>query len=106
MKATRQDNIGVSPLKKERNLISDSKGKANILVEPFQSVFTKVTDSIMPNMSNRPIPKNDKIVIESKGVEKLLSNFENLQFSTTSLYSKFVLKGCAKELSVGLNTIF
>ena len=73
MKCKKQDNIGISPLKQKGNLISDSKGKADILVEQFQSVFTKITHSIMPNMSNRTIPKMDEIVTDNKGVEKLLS---------------------------------
>ena len=70
----KKDNIGVSPLKQKGNLISDSKSKADILVEQFQSVFTKVTDSVIPNVSNRTIPKMDDIVIDNKGVEKLLSS--------------------------------
>lgn len=34
------DNSGVAPLKKEGNLIADTKQKANILNSQFQSVFT------------------------------------------------------------------
>ena len=49
----KEDNIVVSPLKQKGNLISDSKGKADILVEQFQSVFTKVKDSILPDLSNK-----------------------------------------------------
>ena len=51
VKCRKQDNIGVSPLKQKGKLISYSKGKADILVEQFLSVFTKVTDSIMQDMS-------------------------------------------------------
>ena len=38
----RQDNIGVAPLKRKGNLYSESKDKAQILVEQFYSVFTKL----------------------------------------------------------------
>ena len=106
MKCRKQDNIEVSPLKQKGNLISNSKSKADILVEQFQSVFTKLTDSIMPNMSNRTIPKMDKIVIDSKGVEKLLSNLKNSKSVGPDYIPNLVLKSCAKELSVGLSTIF
>ena len=106
MKCRKQDNIEVSPLKQKGNLISDSKSKADILVEQFQSVFTKLTDSIMPNMSNRTIPKMDKIVIDSKGVEKLLSNLKTSKSVGPDSIPNLVLKSCAKELSVGLSTIF
>ena len=42
IKAKRQDNIGVAPLKRKGNLYSESKDKAQILVEQFYSVFTKL----------------------------------------------------------------
>jgi hypothetical protein len=41
IKARKQDNIGVSPLKEKDTLTSDSLQKANILLQQFQSVFTK-----------------------------------------------------------------
>ena len=106
VKYKKQDTIGVSPLKQKGNLISDSKGKADILVEQFQSVFTKITDSIMPNMSNRTIPKMDEIVIDNKGVEKLLSNLKTSKSTGPDSIPNLVLKTCATELSMGLSTIF
>ena len=72
----KQDSIGVSPLKKKGNLISDSKGEADILVEQFQSVFTKVKDNMLLNLSNKQIPSTRNIIIDSKGVEKLLYNLK------------------------------
>jgi hypothetical protein len=36
----RTDNSGVAPLKKEGQLVADTKQKANILNQQFQSVFT------------------------------------------------------------------
>ena len=64
-----QDNIGVSFLKEKGNLISDSKGEADILVEQFQSVFTKVKDNLLLDLSNKQIPSMRNIIIDSKGVE-------------------------------------
>ena len=94
VKCKKQDNIGVSPLKQKGNLISDSKGKADNLVEQFQSVFTKVKDSILPDLSNKKIPSMRNIVIESKGVEKLLSNLKHPkqwdQISSLTLFLKLV----------------
>ena len=106
MKCKKQDNIGVSPLKQKGNLISDSKSKADILVEQFQSVFTKVTDSVIPNVLNRTIPKMDDIVIDNKGVEKLLSNLKTSKAVGPDCIPNLVLKTCAVELSAGLSTIF
>jgi hypothetical protein len=44
IKSLRTDNSGVAPLIKEGQLVADTKQKANILNEQFQSVFT--TESI------------------------------------------------------------
>ena len=100
----KQDNIGVSPLKQKGNLISDSKGKADILVEQVQSVFTKVKDSILPDLSNKKIPPMRNIIIESKGVEKLLSNLKTSKAVGPDIIPNIVLKSCAGELSVGLGS--
>lgn len=48
VKSKKQDNIGIAPLKQKGNLITDAKAKANILVEQFQSVFTKTCDTSKP----------------------------------------------------------
>ena len=96
----------MSPLKQKGNLISDSKGKADILVEQFQSVFTKVKDSILPDLSNKKIPSMRNIIIESKGVEKLLSNLKTSKAVGPDIIPNIVLKTCASELSVGLGSIF
>ena len=106
VKCKKQDNIGVSPLKQKGNLISDSKGKADILVEQFQSVFTQVKDSILPDLSNKKIPSMRNIIIESKGVEKLLSNLKTSKAVGPDIIPNIVLKTCASELSVGLGSIF
>ena len=50
IKSLRTDNSGVAPLKKEGQLVADTKQKANILNEQFKSVFT--TESIDNTSSN------------------------------------------------------
>jgi hypothetical protein len=40
IKSRKNDNIGVSPLKSNGKLVSNSKGKAEILIQQFKSVFT------------------------------------------------------------------
>jgi hypothetical protein len=50
IKSLRTDNSGVVPLKKEGQLVADTKQKANILNEQFKSVFT--TESIDNTSSN------------------------------------------------------
>ena len=45
VKSKRQESRGIAPLKKGTNLISDSKGKAELLLNQFKSVFTKPTNN-------------------------------------------------------------
>ena len=46
------------------------------------------------------------IIIESKGVEKLLSNLKISKAVGPDIIPKIFLKSCASELSVGLDSIF
>ena len=48
VKARRQDNTGVAPLKKGTALFSDSITKAKILLDQFRSVFTKDDGAQLP----------------------------------------------------------
>ena len=48
VKSKRQDNLGTSPLKRQGQLFSDSKTKAEIDLSHFSSVFTRATDKPMP----------------------------------------------------------
>ena len=41
IKSKKQDNTGVSPLLREGQLATDSRSKAEILLQQFSSVFTK-----------------------------------------------------------------
>ena len=54
VKSRRQDSIGVSPLKKMGQLVNDGKGKAQLLVEQFQSVFTCDDDQQLPDTKREP----------------------------------------------------
>ena len=41
VKSRKQDNIGVSPLKSNEQLVNGNMGKADILINQFKSVFTR-----------------------------------------------------------------
>ena len=72
VKSKKQDNIGVAPLKVNGSLCSDGKGKANILVKQFKSVFTRSTP---PTKCTLPqFPDIGQLEISKNGVEKLLKN--------------------------------
>ena len=104
IKSKKQDNIGVSPLKKNGALEYDSKAKAEILVSLFRSVFTK-SISKLPFISQN-YPNIDEITVSSDGVCKLLQDININKAMGPDLIPNIVLKSCANELSSGLATIF
>ena len=72
VKSQRQDNCGVSPLKRDGELHSDSQSKADILNHQFSSVFT--TDDVHSDtvLEGPSIPPVANLKICEKGVAKLL----------------------------------
>ena len=62
IKARKQDNTGVAPLKDKGQLHTDSQTKANILLSHFKSVFTKVSSTPSPQL---PLPRFKPITISA-----------------------------------------
>ena len=58
--------------KKEGFIHSDTTYKAEILNEQFQSVYTKANTSTMPDKGKSKYPSMENVVINTKGVFKLL----------------------------------
>ncbi|CAG2186043.1 unnamed protein product [Mytilus edulis] len=69
IKSKRQDSGGIAPLKKGTNLVSDSKGKAELLLEQFKSVFTITTDTNLPTTRIRAKINITPLTIDQKGLE-------------------------------------
>ena len=66
---------GVAPLKNKEGFIhSDTTSKAEILNEQCQSVYTKENTSTMPDKGQSKYPSMKDIVINTKGVFKLLND--------------------------------
>ena len=106
IKAKRQDNIGVAPLKRKGNLYSESKDKAQILVEQFYSVFTKLgtrTLAKLPKCFKFDMPS---LVITAPGIEKLLKKINVSKSIGPDNISNVILKNCASQLAPGLSAIF
>ena len=74
IKQQKQDNVGVSPLKKDGKLYPDSHSRSEILASQFKSVFTD--DESDPNRETAPFgpsyPPIDELVISEAGVRALL----------------------------------
>ena len=64
-------------MKKDGILINDSKSKAEILLNQFKSVFTKVLhNNPLPALKDRVKASLVSIKIQNKGVEKLLNSID------------------------------
>ena len=72
IKSKRKDSCGVSPLRKNGTLISDAKGKADVLNQQYSSVFTKSASNTVPLVEPSPYEDARDIVVNAEGVHKIL----------------------------------
>jgi hypothetical protein len=105
VKKLKKDNIGIPALKRQGQLISDDIGKAEILNDQFESVFT--IEQSMDNFTlTNDYPQLPTINVYQDGVVKLLRELlENKAPGPDGLTPK-VLKMCADELAPALTSIF
>ena len=77
IKQSKKDYTGVPTLKRNGISYTSSTGKANILNEQFESVFTNevpITDRLLPE--NSPYTKMKDTTITEAGVQKLIRNLK------------------------------
>ena len=72
IKAQKNDNFGISSLKFNGLMYSDSSSKSEILNKQFQSVFTKKSTTATPRLFGNKYPSIGNLSITLKGVQKLL----------------------------------
>ena len=99
IKYQRQDSVGVSALKHEGRLYSDSKTKAELLNSQFKSVFTREDTEHIDKLFGPNYPTIDPLVINPKGVEKLLSQLNPSKASGPDQIPCRILKGLSEELA-------
>ena len=95
----RQDNAGVAPLFKGSSLHSDGVSKVKILLQKFQSVFTKHDSSPPPELKGVPFPSLDSLTITTEGVTKLLRNLNPAKASGPDNIPNQILKTCADGIA-------
>ena len=106
IKKKRQDNVGVAPLKDGSTLVSDSLGKAKLLLKQFQSVFTPDDGSPPPPMEDKYKKPIQDITISVDGIRKLLSNINPNKAHGPDAIPNIILKTCADNIAPALTTIF
>ncbi len=106
VKSKRQDNTGISPLKRAGQLVSDSTEQAEILNSQFRSVFTEEDLQNLPSMPGTPHQNAEDIDIQVSGVEKLLQNLKPGKASGPDAIPNRLLICGATELAPMLTAIF
>ena len=106
----RTDNCGIQALKDHNcnQLISDNKGKAQLLNNQFRSVFTEEPPGETPSPSTRDqdIPTIPEIVIKEEGVKKLLEELNPNKAAGADEITSWVLKTTAEVITPALTVIF
>ena len=108
IKSMRTDNCGIQALKDHNQLISDNKGKAQLLNDQFRSVFTEEPPGETPSPSTRDqdIPTIPEIVIKEEGVKKLLEELNPNKAAGADEITTWVLKTTAEVITPALTVIF
>ncbi|KAI8516831.1 hypothetical protein Bbelb_054120 [Branchiostoma belcheri] len=114
IKARRNENTGVSPLKDAGKLVTDDKERAEILNQQFKSAFStgevfsdedfKLRCPMPPRNPEQPILED--ITITTAGVEKLLQNLDPSKASGPDQISPRVLREIAVELAPSLAFLY
>ena len=105
MKKLRKDSMGIPALKKQGHLVSDDRGKAEILNDQFQSVFTNETP--MDNFTHgKSYPSMAEIHVSVDGVIKLMKDLQENKAPGPDGITPKILKLCADEIAPALTCIF
>ena len=107
MKHARSNSGGIAPLCDQGQLVSDARGKAEILNRQFESVFMKdqTATQDVPSPSSL-FPTAPDIHITTEGVLKLLSNLISHKAAGPDQISPRIMKEMADTLAPALTTIF
>ena len=87
-------------------MISNGKGKAEILGDHFESVFTDENVTNISELPNSNIPDMPSFDIDACGIEKLLKNINVKKASGPDEISSWILKEAASEIAPFLQFIF
>ena len=90
---------GITSLRENGILKTDSKEKANICNRQFQSAFTREDDSDPPSKGASPFSSMGDITVDPKGVTKLLDGLNVHKASGPDGLNARVLKECSNEIS-------
>ena len=102
VKSLKKDTFGITSLRENRILKTDTKEKADICNRQFQSAFTREADSDPPSKGASPFSFMGEIIVDPKGVAKLL---DGKAPGPDGLNAR-VLKECSTQISPILALIY
>ena len=106
VKSLKIDAFGITSLRENRSLKTDTKEKANICNRQFQSAFTWEGDSDPPPKGASLFSPMGDITVNLKGVAKLLDGLNVHKAPGPDGLNARVLKECSNEISPILALIF
>lgn len=107
VKSKGQESMGVAPLKNQQgSLKSDNQSKASILNGQFTSVFTREDANELPDKGPSPYPAMPDIVINPKGVSKLLKELNPHKATGPDELPSRILQMGADELAPALTKLY
>ncbi|KAL8613962.1 hypothetical protein ACOMHN_023198 [Nucella lapillus] len=112
IKNQKSSNSGVAPLKANGRLVTDAKGKAELLDHQFQTAFSEGKQYSRDEYEEKcgtqegNFPVLDDLEVTEEGVHKLLKNLKPNKASGPDEISSRILKELSTELAPALTTIF
>ena len=106
IKSLRKDAFGITSLRENGVLKTDTKEKVNICNRLYQSAFTREDDSDPPSKGASPFSFMGDMTVDPKGVAKLLNRLNVHKASGPDGLNARVLKECSNEISPILALIY
>ena len=106
VKSLKKDASGITSLRENGILKTDTVDKVNICNKQFQSAFTRETDSEIPSKGTSPFTPMGEITVDPKGVLKLLNRLKVHKAPGPDGLSARVLKECSSEIAPILAFIY
>ena len=99
VKSPKQETFGISALKSNGNVITDSLSKAESLNSQFKSVFTPQSGNTFPQLPGTQFPKIKPLHISENGVFMLLDRIDVSKSSGPDKLPGRLLQSLAKEIT-------
>ena len=106
VKSIKKEASGITSLRENGILKTDTVEKANICNKQFQSAFTREADTEIPLKGASPFSSMEEITVDPVRVAKLLTKLNIHKASEPDGLSARVLKECSSEIAPVLAYIF